>query len=180
MNWTELGLGIMSLTGVALIFHFDTRYKTGIFFGIVCALLASLFTIFNKKLLVKHEPSTITLYELSGGFLVTTLLLPLYFKWFNLSFEMPLVLDWLWLMILAVVCTVIAFILQLNALRKISPFTVNLTYNLEPVYGILLAFAIFNENKYLTSGFYYGLGLIGLAVMLQMVRNLSESRIATD
>lgn len=181
MNWAELGLGILSLTGVALIFHFDTRYKTGIFFGIICAMLASLFTIFNKKLLVKHEPSTITLYELSGGFLVLTLLLPFYFKWFNLTIEVPLVLDWLWLMILAVFCTVIAFILQLNALRKISPFTVNLTYNLEPVYGILLAFAIFNENKYLTSGFYYGLGLIGLAVLLQMARvRLSESPMATD
>ena len=179
INWIELGLGLLSIGGVALIFHFDTRYKTGIFFGIVCAFLASLFTIFNKKLLAKHEPSTITLYELSGGFLALTLLLPLYFKWFALSFEMPSALDWLWLMILAVFCTVFAFILQLNALRKISPFTVNLTYNLEPVYGILLAFAIFQENKYLTSGFYYGLLLIAVAVVLQMMR-VSESRMATD
>ena len=181
VNWAELGLGLLSIGGVALIFHFDTRYKTGIFFGIVCALLASLFTIFNKKLLAKHEPSTITLYELSGGFLALTLLLPLYFNWFSLSFEMPTALDWLWLFILSIFCTVFAFILQLNALRKISPFTVNLTYNLEPVYGILLAFAIFQENKYLTSGFYYGLALIAVAVILQMLRvRVSESRMATD
>jgi len=187
VNWSELGLGILSIAGVALIFHFDTRYKIGIFFGIICALLASLFTILNKKLLAKHEPSTITLYELSGGFLALTLLLPFYFKWFNLSFEIPTVLDWLWLFILSIFCTVIAFMLQLNALRKISPFTVNLTYNLEPVYGILLAFAIFQENKYLTSGFYYGLALIAIAVILQMLRvrlsetrkKLSESRVAT-
>jgi drug/metabolite transporter (DMT)-like permease len=68
------------------------------------------------------------------------------------------------------VCTVFTFILALNALKKISPFTSNLAYNLEPIYGIILAFIFFHENKYLSAGFYYGVGLILLAVILQMWR----------
>jgi drug/metabolite transporter (DMT)-like permease len=71
---------------------------------------------------------------------------------------------------------VFAFILSLNALKKVSPFTANLAYNLEPVYGIILAFIIFKENKYLSAGFYYGLGLILLAVILQMLRVVWKAR----
>jgi drug/metabolite transporter (DMT)-like permease len=68
------------------------------------------------------------------------------------------------------VCTVLAFRLSLDALRSISPFTVNLSYNLEPVYGILLAFAVYQENKYLGPGFYAGFAIIFMTVMLQSWR----------
>ncbi|MDQ6764340.1 MAG: DMT family transporter, partial [Bacteroidota bacterium] len=78
--------------------------------------------------------------------------------------------DWMWLLVLAVICTVISFILQLNALKVLSAFTANLTYNLEPVYSIILAFILFNENKFLGPGFYLGFMLILLAVILQMIR----------
>ena len=82
---------------------------------------------------------------------------------------LPSINDFLWLMVLSWFCTVLAFQLSMNALRRISAFTVNLTYNLEPVYGILLAFAVYQENKELGSSFYAGLAIIILAVALQTV-----------
>jgi drug/metabolite transporter (DMT)-like permease len=78
--------------------------------------------------------------------------------------------DWAWLLVLAWLCTVLSFDLQLNALKKISAFTANLTYNLEPVYGIILAFVFFHENEHLNNSFYFGVLLILLAVVLQMIR----------
>ncbi len=166
----ELLLGMLGIAGVYCIFHFDTRYKEGIAYGLVSAFLAALFTIFNKKVLEKHEAGTVTLYELMGGFLVLTLLLPGYLAFFNLHFALPSAGDWLWLLILSWVCTVLAFFLSLSALKKVSAFTVNLSYNLEPIYGILLAFMIYHENKDLGVSFYVGLGLVLVAVILQMAR----------
>lgn len=166
----EVFLGLLAIAGIYLIFDFYPQYKKGILFGIISALLASLFPIFNKNLLKHFSAKTVTLYEMSGGLLALTLIIPFYLKFFPAEYYLPSVTDWLWLLVLGWLCTVLSFILQLNALKKVSPFTANLTYNLEPIYGILLAFIIFQENKYLSAGFYYGLSLILLAVILQMVR----------
>jgi drug/metabolite transporter (DMT)-like permease len=166
----EVLLGLLSVAGVGLIFHFDVRYKTGIIAGVIAALLAALFTVLNKKLLQQHTPQTVTVYELTAGFVVLTILL-FFENIFNGSnFVIPSHADWGWLILLSWFCTVLAFILSLKALKKISSFTVNLTYNLEPVYGILLAFIIFKENKYLHTSFYAGLALILAAVVIQMWR----------
>lgn len=170
LDWTELLLGLISVGGVALIFHFDTRYKTGILLGVLSAFLAALFTVLNKRLLAKHSAETVTLFELSGGFAVLSVGMVLMSFGSHLTWVLPSSTDWIWLLILSWLCTVWAFFLSLQALRKISPFTVNLTYNLEPVYGILLAFVIFKENKYLHSSFYLGLFLIVAAVLIQMIR----------
>ncbi len=166
----EILLGLLAIIGIYLIFDFYPQYKTGILFGIISAMLASLFPIFNKNLLKQFSAKTVTLYEMSGGLVVLTFIIPFYLQYFPAQYYLPTVTDWVWLLILGWLCTVLTFILALNALKKISPFTASLAYNLEPVYGILLAFIFFNENKYLSSGFYYGLGLILLAVILQMVR----------
>lgn len=107
---------------------------------------------------------------MGGGFIALTFIMPLYLQFFPAEYYLPTVSDWIWLLVLAWICTVLAFILSLNALKYISPFTASLSYNLEPLYGIILAFIIFDENKYLSTGFYYGLGLILLAVILQMLR----------
>jgi drug/metabolite transporter (DMT)-like permease len=164
----EIFFGLLAIAGIYLIFDFYPEYKLGIAFGIVSALLASIFPIFNKDLLKKVSAETVTLYEMIGGFLALTLIFPVYLKIFPAEYYWPSATDWLWLFVLAWLCTVLSFILQLNALKKISAFTSNLTYNLEPIYGIILAFIIFQENKFLSTGFYYGLGLIALAVILQM------------
>lgn len=166
----EVLLGLVTILGVYLIFHFDTRYKNGIVFGIVSAVLASLFTILNKNLLKQYPPKTVTFYELTGGFVVLSFILPLYLHAFHMQFSLPHGWDWMWLLVLSLLCTVLAFYLSLTALESVSPFTVNLSYNLEPVYGIILAFIIYKENKNLHNSFYAGLMLIFMAVVIQMIR----------
>ncbi|MEO6455331.1 MAG: DMT family transporter [Ginsengibacter sp.] len=176
IDFFEIFLGLLAIAGIYLIFDFYPEYKLGILFGIVSALLASLFPIFNKNLLKKYSPKTVTLYEMCGGFLALTIIIPFYLKLFPAKYYLPNATDWMWLLILAWFCTVYSFILQLNALKKISPFTANLTYNLEPIYGIILAFIIFHENKFLGSAFYYGLSLILLAVIIQTIRVIVRLR----
>ena len=170
----ELLLGIMAITGIYIIFDFHPQYKTGIIFGIIAAIGSALFPIFNKQLLNRFTPRMLTFYELGGGFIILSLMLPLYLKGFPAENFFPSFSDWIWLIILAGLCTVISFDLQLRALQKISAFTINLSYNLEPVYGILLAFLLFHENKNLHPGFYFGLALIILSIFLQMIRVRKE------
>ena len=176
VDFVEVLLGLLAIAGVYLIFNFYPKYKTGIIFGIISAMLACLFPIFNKTLLNKFSPNTVTLYEMSGGFIALCFILPIYFQFFPAQYFIPTSSDWLWLLILAGVCTVFAFNLSLHALKHISAFTTNLTYNFEPVYSIILAFIIFKENKFLGPGFYFGFTLILLAVSLQMVRVYREKK----
>ena len=166
----EILLGLLAIIGIYIIFDFHPQYKTGIIFGIISAIGSSLFPIFNKKLLVRFNPATLTLYELGGGLLALSILVPFYLMRFPAIYYFPTDYDWIWLFILAGVCTVLCFDLQLNALKRISPFTANIAYNMEPVYGIILAFVIFNENKLLNVNFYLGVGLIILSVLLQTGR----------
>lgn len=167
MNWIELLLSLITIVGISLIFHFDPQYKTGIIVGLISALLGSIFPIFNRQLLQKHTPETVTVYELTGGFLFLSVLLPFYLQYFPPDHILPTTSDLGWLLVLAWFCTVLAFNLSMNALRKISAFTVNLTYNLEPLYGIALAFAVYREDKLLTGAFYIGLLFIVISVLLQ-------------
>jgi drug/metabolite transporter (DMT)-like permease len=166
----EVLLGVLALVGISLIFHFNPKFKWGIIVGIVSVLIAVVFSIFNKKLVGKFSAKTISLYELGGGWLAWTLLLPVYWYFIPSQTFLPQGMDWLWLLIMAWFCTVLSVNLSLQALKHISAFTQNLTLNLEPIYGILLAFVIFQENKDLSPGFYWGFGLIALAVLFQMLR----------
>jgi drug/metabolite transporter (DMT)-like permease len=167
IKWTECMLGVLAIAGIAIIFHFDPQYKTGILIGILSALLGSIFPIFNGRFVKRLPVETVTLYELTGGFLCLTLLLPLYLQLSPATTWIPTWSDWAWLLVLSWICTVLAFHLSMNALKKISAFTVNLSFNLEPLYTIILAFIIFQENKELSSGFFIGLSLIVLSVLLQ-------------
>jgi drug/metabolite transporter (DMT)-like permease len=175
-NYIEVALGILVMLGIYLIFHFEGQFKVGIILGVISSLLAASFTILNKKLIGQHGTNTVTLYEMGGGTLALTLLLPFYIYQFPPDHFIPTWNDFFWLMILSLLCTVLAFRLSLDALKKISPFTVNLSYNLEPVYGILLAFAVYQENKFLGKGFYIGFGIILLTVILQSWRVWKISR----
>jgi drug/metabolite transporter (DMT)-like permease len=109
-------------------------------------------------------------YELIGGFVFLSLLLPIYFKYLPTKQLLPTFNDVIWLLLLSWICTVIAMDLSLQALKKVSAFTQNLTLNLEPIYGIFLAFVIYNEQKELSPTFYYGFALIGLSVVFQTHR----------
>jgi drug/metabolite transporter (DMT)-like permease len=166
-NYIELLLGLLVIAGIYLIFQFDPRYQKGIIIGIISAVLGSLFPIFSRGLLQKHFPATVTLYELTGGLIFLSVMMPLYLYFFPVASYLPSLPDLGWLFILAWFCTVLAFNLSMRALKKISAFTVNLTYNLEPLYGIILAFIVFREDKLLRPEFYWGLSLILLSVISQ-------------
>lgn len=166
----EVLLGLMCLLGIYLIFHFDSRYRTGIIIGLISAILAASFSVLNKKYVEIASSKTMMFYELVGGLFILTLLMPFYLKLFPTKHILPSLSDFFWLLILSWLCTVLAMDLFLQALQKVSAFTQNLTLNLEPVYGILLAFAIYHENKNLNNSFYAGISLIGISVIIQMIR----------
>jgi drug/metabolite transporter (DMT)-like permease len=174
---SEVLLGLIAIVGIYLIFHFDTKYRIGILIGFVSTILSVLFSILNKKMVDTVPPKTMILFELSGGFIFLSLLMPLYLKVFPTNSLLPNIQDWFWLIVLSWICTILAFDLSLQALKKISAFTQNLTLNLEPVYGIILAFLLYNENKYLGLSFYVGFSLILLAVLLQMLRIVVKRKV---
>jgi drug/metabolite transporter (DMT)-like permease len=165
-NKYELLLGLLVIAGISLIFHFDPQFKTGIILGIIAAFLAGLFPIYNRMLVQQHAPETVTLYQLSGGFLFLTIGLPFYLHFVPTNHIIPTLSDIGWLLVLAWFCTVWAFNLLMTSLKHISAFTVNLTYNLEPIYGMALAFIVYREDKSLSGTFYIGLLLILLSVIV--------------
>jgi drug/metabolite transporter (DMT)-like permease len=173
---TEIILGLVGIAGIYLIFHFDPQYKTGIILGIICTVLSCVFSVLNKNQVSYTAPKTMMLYELSGGLLFLTLVMPLYLYALPAPHLLPGKFDFLWLLLLSWLCTILAMDLSLQALQKVSAFTQNLTLNLEPVYGIVLAFIVYKENKYLSEWFYLGFTLIVLAVILQMMRMIRSRK----
>lgn len=176
LNRGELMLGLITLLGIYIIFRFDTQYKTGIIIGIVSALLAALFPILNREVLKKVNVETMLVWQQTGGFVILSALLPLYLYRFPVTDFLPGRKDLLWLLVLAWLCSVLAFQLSNYALKRLSAFTVNLTYNLEPVYGILLAFIVYHENQYLSQWFYLGFGIIAAALIIHVVLLVKEAR----
>lgn len=163
----EMLFSMFSLLGVALIFSFDTRYRLGIGLGVFSSLLAALFTICNKRVCANHSSGTLLLYQMLGGFLFLSCILPFYVHYFDITYLVPHWQDLTWLLCLVLFCTIVMYFLQIQALRVISAFTVNLTYNLEPVYSIVIAIAFMGEARELGPSFYVGLSLILLSVGLQ-------------
>ncbi len=178
VNSIEILLGLIAIIGIYLIFHFDSRYRTGIVIGLIASFLSVLFTILNKKIVkANFNPTIIMFYELTGGWLVLTLVMPLYIYLFPTKNIIPSFQDMGWLVLLSWFCTILAMNLSLQALKKVSAFTQNLTLNLEPVYGIVLAFIVYKENKFLSEWFYYGFILIIVAVVLQTFRIIKYKRV---
>lgn len=173
----ELLFSLITLGGIILIFQFDTQYRMGIILGVVSSGLCALFTIMNKRVGANHSSMTMLFYEMIGGFVCMSLILPFYLHFIPAESLMPGIPDWVYLFLLSTVCTIGLYLLQIQALKHISAFTVNLSYNLEPIYSIILAIIIFGEAKELTVTFFIGLGIIMLSVLLQM---LDVSRQRTD
>ena len=172
----EIACSLIGVLGIILIFHFDTRYRLGIGMGILSSALASLFTICNKKVSVGYTSSTMLMYEMGGGFLGLSCLLPLYLSFFPVASILPSLTDLVYLLLFASVCTVLLYILQIQVLKKISAFTFNLTYNLEPIYSIIAAMFLFHEAKELNASFYVGLGLILFSVLLHSAGVFLQSK----
>ena len=164
---SELGLGALVIPGMALIVNnLDGGLLIGILVGLFSAFLAALFSTLNKKYIQKTGEMNITFIELTSAFLLISLALPV-LHWTQIDQSPiipPTLLDWGYLLILSLVCTTFAYVLALKALKYISAFATNLTYNMEPIYGILLAGLILQEHKELTPRFYLGVIIILSAV----------------
>jgi drug/metabolite transporter (DMT)-like permease len=173
----ELLLGLLAMAGVYLIYRVQELYALGVLFGVIAALLSSWFTVLNKKIAHKYPARTMVFYEMSAGWLLITLLVPLQVMFSPEPVDlMPTNYVWLWLVVLSLCCTVWAQSLALNALKHISSFTSSLSLNLEPVYGIILAFIFFKEYEMLRPEFYMGLTLILSSVLIQMVMLLKPGK----
>ena len=166
----EVLLGLFAIAGIIIIYNTHIAFSVGIIIGLLSALLTVIVSVLNKKIVDAYQPEQITLYQLTGGFAGLSILLPFYQYYFPEKHILPQPLDWLWLVILSWICTILTFFLYIRSLKKISAFTLNLTLTLEPVYGILLAFLIYHENEKLSKWFYLGFGLIALAVAFHMWR----------
>lgn len=169
INRLELLFGCMNVLGIWLIFHFDATYKTGIALGLVAAFLGALFPILLKLKLHIINIQTVLTWQMTGGFVTLSLIMPLYLKAFPVASVLPSLADFLWLLVLAWLCSVVAFQFSMSALKKLSAFTVNLSYSMEPVYGIVMAFALFKENQVLNKGFYLGTAVILSTLVLHMI-----------
>ncbi len=168
-RWYEMLLGLIALCGMFLIFQFAELYRVGIILGLISAFIGSIFTILNKKLVSQFDSEIITTYEMGTGLIWLTLLMPIYLWFFPTEKLIPDGHDWVLLLVFTIVCTVIPFNLSMKALKEVSAFAANLSLNLEPVYGIILAFIIYHEQKELNYGFYLGAGMILLSVVIYMI-----------
>lgn len=166
----EILLGLTGMAGIYLIFHFDARFEKGIILGVLAALFISVTPVLNKGFLVKYHPATITAWNMTGGAILLLPVLPAYLYFFPEGNSIPSLADIGWLIILACLCTVLTWRIALDALKKLSAFTLNFMLNLEPVYGIVLAFILFSEHKELSAYFYLGFLLIMLSVAFHIWR----------
>jgi len=169
-NPYEAGLGLLIIPGMILVMNnLDASLWLGIPVALLSAFLAALFSVLNKKYVDRATTTEITYLELSSAWFFLTLCLPFFFWQSETGFAElmpPEQSDWIYLLILALLCTTLAYYLGLYALKELSAFASNLTINLEPVYGILLAIVILHEDKELSPNFYLGAGIIVLAVLI--------------
>lgn len=155
----ELVLGVLVIIGLVLIFSFETEYKVGIALALLSALLASTFTVVNGTFIRNDNPYRISLVEMLAGTAAIAIWMALTGKMNASLLQMP-AMDWVWIVILATVCTAFAFVASVKVMEVLTPFTVSLTINLEPIYGIVLAFFIFGESEKMTGGFYTGAAIL--------------------
>jgi drug/metabolite transporter (DMT)-like permease len=164
----EIALGLVVIAGLYLIFRFEFNHGVALLMAIASAFLAAMFSVINSQLVMRHDHYTITFYEMLGAWFGTVLFLPIHALYLTdnqgVNF-LPTNLDAFYIFILAGVCTVYAYSMGVKLMKKFTPFAVNLTVNLEPVYGIVLAFLIFGKEEQMTSGFYLGTLIILAAVL---------------
>lgn len=178
----EIGLGLLAMAGLYVVFRFEFNHALGLGMAVVSAALSALFSVINARFAKDYYAQVVTFYETAGAFVSTAILLPVFAAFFYGNQPINLVpnaTDWLWILILAWVCTVYAYSAAVWLLRKFSPFAINLTVNLEPVYGIMLAVLIFGEKEKMTAGFYFGTSVILASVLLYPVLNRLTKRTGT-
>ena len=166
--WYEVFFGLLVVFGLYIIFKVEGNYFWGMLTALSSAFLSALFAVINSKFVKEHDAVVISFYELSGGVVFFTFLL-LFTHSFSSDFFMLSTKDLMYLMILSSVCTAYAFIASTSIMKFLSPYTVMLTINLEPIYGIILAVLVFKEKERMSFEFYIGAVIILLTVLLNSV-----------
>ena len=171
----EVFLGVFVVFGTSLIFKSQYYYIEGIFCALISVFLSVIFGLINGKLIKQASPLVISIYELLGGVILTTLILifigDFSFDFFNIS-----KVDWFWLLLLGSVCTAYAFVISVKVLKHLTPYSLMISINMEPVYGIILAIIILNENTVLSTEFYIGFILIFISVILNGIIKLRQNK----
>lgn len=175
---SEVLIGLVAVVGVLIMYvmmdHKPSVGRTagdmrlGIVLGVGAAILSAIFTVLNKPLAERYDYRNVVFYEMLAGFILLSICIPFYLTYADASDITPKGWDYLWLFCLIYFCTVLGQQLVVQALQKLNPFTVTLSVNLEPVYGIILAFLIHNENRFLGPAFYLGVSIIFSSLMLQV------------
>nr|WP_322624702.1 DMT family transporter [uncultured Flavobacterium sp.] len=173
---SELLLSGITLLGISLIFHFDVSYQLGIGLGVVSSVFAALYTVYNERLVKMYDSKLINFYQMTGSTIAWGVSLPAYLYFFPVETVIPGIKDTVYLLFLSLFCTVGLYVIFAEVLKKIPAFTVNLSFNLEPIYAIILAFLFFNEGKELNLSFYIGLSLIMASVLLQTIISMRKKK----
>lgn len=163
--WYEVFFGLLVVAGLYIIFNFEGDYYLGIILALTSAFLSALFSVINGKYAKMYDSTVISFYELFGGVLCFSVYL-LFTNSFSKEFFILQPLDWVYLIILSSICTAYAFIASVKVMKFISPYTVMLTINLEPIYGIILALLIFKDKEKMSPEFYLGAVIILSTVVL--------------
>ena len=172
----ELLFSLLAIVGLVIIFQAESNYVIGIGVALFSSFLSASFSILNAKLIKTHKASVISFYELLFASLFIGIIL--FFQGvISSNFFILSKTDWLYLIILASICTAYAFVASTEVLKSVSPFTMMLTINLEPIYGIVLAIIIFKQKEIMTANFYYGALLILITVVLNGVIKLKKKQV---
>lgn len=176
MLWYEVLFGLVIIAGLFMIMQVEIKYLDGILCALFSVFVGVLFTLFNGKLIQQHDSTIITLYEFFAGFLFVSVYLFFNGKFIPTFFEVS-TNDWLLILLLSSVCTAYAFTASVNVMKRLSPYTVMLTTNLEPVYGIILAYFIIGEDEKMSVPFYIGSAIILLTVILNgIIKNKLKTK----
>jgi drug/metabolite transporter (DMT)-like permease len=169
----EIILGLIVIVGLYIIFNFESQYKLGIIYALISSFLGSLFAVLNGLFIKIYGADSISLYQLLFGTLFVTIYLFLNNS-FSISFFSLQKLDWVYLFVLSSICTAFAFIASVKVMKYLSPYTVMLTINLEPVYAIILALFIFGDKEKMNPEFYLGACIVlGVVLINGIIKNKS-------
>jgi len=178
--WYELLFGVIVVIGLGIIFNVETKYTTGIYLAVTSAFLSALFSVINGKYAKEFNPNIISLYELSSGVFFISIYL-FFAGSFTPAFFALSINDLVWLFLLSSICTAYAFSASVKVMKFLSPFTVMLTINLEPIYGIILALLIFDDTEEMTPLFYVGALLILITVIANgIVKSKKKKQLIPD
>lgn len=176
MLWYEVLFGLVIIAGLFIIMQVEVKYLAGAWCALASVFVGVLFTLFNGKLIQRHDSAVITIYEFFAGFAFVTIYLLAIGKFTPAFFDVS-GRDWILILILSSVCTAYAFTASVNVMRKLTPYTVMLTTNLEPVYGILLAYFIIGGSEKMSFSFYIGSAIILITVILNgVIKHYSSAK----